>query len=246
MLSKPTWLLGKTLDICCALIVAAIAICVLLVYMPRLAGYRQSSRRSGREVESMVGGRCKMCDGGVGGGCERESAVGGQGQGRGKGKLRTHTPPAAPSFLRASWRRGIEDDQLDSIPSSLQFDHFFRANGSNTESILLLPLRLPPHRARTALPSITTAHHKATASPPAPSSIGLTTSRRAPPNPFTALRPLGWNPQRRAQEEDIAHEEAAPADGRGEAFEGCHSAEQVQCVWAGQEGACALSLLCAE
>ena len=154
----------------------------------------------------------------------QESAVGGQGQRRGKGKLRMHTPPAAPSFCRASWRRDIEDEQHQSLFSNRQL---FR-NGSNTRPIFHLPLRLSPHCARTALPSIYTTYHQTTTSPPAPPSISNTSNtgpRGTPPNPLTTLRPLGWNPQRRAQEENFTYEEATPTNGGREAFEGCHGVE---------------------
>jgi hypothetical protein len=147
-----------------------------------------------------------------------------------KGGTAMHTPPAAPSFIELL---GVERERLKRInltPSRLPSTPIIRRrNGSATISLLRLSLRLPAHRTRTALPSIDTAYHQTTASPPAPSSISIsisiTTPGRAPPNPLTSLRPLGWNTQRCPQKENLAHEEAAPTNGSREAFEGRHRVE---------------------
>jgi len=53
---------------------------------------------------------------------------------------------------------------------------------------------------------------------------------------------MGWPLTSGSEEEDVAHEEAASADGR-QGAEGRDGVEQVQCVWAGEESACAVSVL---
>jgi len=55
---------------------------------------------------------------------------------------------------------------------------------------------------------------------------------------------MGRDTARRAQEEDVTHEEAAPADGR-QSVEGCHRAEQMLGVREDEESTRAVSVLCA-
>lgn len=55
---------------------------------------------------------------------------------------------------------------------------------------------------------------------------------------------MGVDPASGAEEEDVAHEEAAQADG-GQGIEGRDGAEQVLELWEGEEDASVVSVLCA-
>ena len=109
-------------------------------------------------------------------------------------------------------------------------------------ALLRLPLRLPPHRPRIATPA--DFPHRASHTPP-PATAHHSAARHLPPNTYSTGRFVGWRAQRRTQKEDVSHEEATPIHGR-QGIEGRHGVEQVQRVWADEEGACAVSLLCAE
>lgn len=116
------------------------------------------------------------------------------------------------------------------------------SHGSRPRPLALFPLRLPPSGPRNALPRRCPDNPTAAAPAHPPHQPAAGGARAAA---GIAGRPLGWPAQRRAQEEDVAHEEASSADGR-EGPEGCHGVEQMQCVRQSQAGACALSLLRAE
>lgn len=54
---------------------------------------------------------------------------------------------------------------------------------------------------------------------------------------------MGVHIEGSAEEEDIAYEEEDEADGR-KRIEGCNGTEQMFCLWAYQEGAFPMPLLC--
>lgn len=56
---------------------------------------------------------------------------------------------------------------------------------------------------------------------------------------------MGWPTTSCAEEKDVTHEKAAPADGR-QGIEGRHGVEQMQRVREGEESACAVPILCAK
>ena len=115
-------------------------------------------------------------------------------------------------------------------------------HGGHPSTLHRLPLRLPPRRPRIPPPRSST-HHETDTSLPAPPDNHLTCYPPAHPEPIR--RTLGWPITRRAQEEDVAHEEASSADGR-QGVEGRHGVEQMQCVRTVEEGTRAMSLLRAE
>lgn len=53
---------------------------------------------------------------------------------------------------------------------------------------------------------------------------------------------MGLDTTRRAEEEDLAYEDALEDDGR-KGIEGCNSTEQVLCVWTCEEGAFIMPVL---